>query len=123
VPGSPVIVEAQSFDLYRMSSRYAWNTGLPDVVGWDWHQRQQRAVLPTDFIQRRGVETSAFYEAPDLDEARAFLREYAVRYVVVGPMERAYYPAEGLAKLNALAAQGELEVAYQNPGVTIYAVP
>ena len=123
VAGSPVIVEAQTFDLYRMSSRYAWNTGLPDVVGWDWHQRQQRAALPTDFINLRGIETSAFYETPDLDEARSFLQKYEVRYVVVGPMERAYYPPEGLAKFNALAARGELNVAYQNPGATIYAVP
>ncbi len=145
VEGSPVIVEAQSFNLYRMSSRYAWNTGLPDVVGWDFHQRQERGALPTQFITDRGKEIQAFYCGSDdltleqLDqygpcrEALAypdlgtnwsanFLRKYDVRYIIVGPMERAYYPAEGLAKFDQWAAQGLLKIAHQNPGVTIYEV-
>ncbi|MDW8327214.1 MAG: DUF2298 domain-containing protein, partial [Anaerolineales bacterium] len=61
VDGSPVLVEAQTFELYKMSSRYAWNTGLPNVVGWDWHQRQQRGAAPTQFISRRGAQVSVFY--------------------------------------------------------------
>jgi uncharacterized membrane protein len=145
VKGSPVIVEAQSFALYRMSSRYTWNTGLPDVVGWDWHQRQERGALPTEFITNRGREIQAFYcgteqLAPEqiaeietcreglffpdlgLDWSVKFLRKYDVRYVIVGPMERAYYPPEGLAKFDTLVARGLLKIAYQNPGVTIYEV-
>jgi YYY domain-containing protein len=147
VPGSPVIVEGQTFNLYKMSSRYAWNTGLPDVVGWDWHQRQERGALPTAFITERGREIQAFYcgseqLTPDqlslyencreglvyadqglgLGWAMDFLRKYDVRYIVVGPMERAYYPPEGLAKFDQLAAQGLLSVAHRNPGVTIYEV-
>jgi uncharacterized membrane protein len=145
VKGSPVIVEAQSFNLYRMSSRYAWNTGLPDVVGWDWHQRQERGALPTGFITDRGKEIQAFYCGSDelspdqletyapcrdgliypnlgTDWSLAFLRKYGVRYVIVGPMERAYYPREGLSKFDAMVGRGLLTVAYQNPGVTIYQV-
>jgi uncharacterized membrane protein len=123
VPGSPVIAEAQTFDLYKMSSRYAWNTGLPDVVGWDWHQRQQRAALPTEFIQVRGAETSAFYQTPDVNEALSFLKKYDVRYIVVGPMEKAYYPLAGIAKFETMSAQGQIEAVYQNPGVIVYEVP
>ncbi len=123
VAGSPVIAEAQSFDLYRLSSRYAWYTGLPDVVGWDWHQRQERGAVPTQFITQRGQEVTDFYLNPDPAQALAFLRKYAVRYVIVGPMERAYYTAPGgLSKFDLLVAQGQLLVAYRNPGVTIYAV-
>jgi YYY domain-containing protein len=162
VKGSPVVVEAQSFNLYRLSSRYAWYTGLPDVVGWDWHQRQERGALPTQFITDRGKEIEAFYcagaglaeeqlnpypacidamvnvglgddwlagylsalQSPALgpEWAADFLQKYDARYVVVGPMERAYYPPQGLAKLDELAARGWLTVAYQNPGVTIYQV-
>lgn len=122
VAGSPVIAEGQTFDLYRLSSRYAWNTGLPDVVGWDWHQRQQRGALPTEFITRRGTEVSDFFATPDAGAAEAFLRRYAVGYVIVGPFERAHYPAEGLAKFDQMASGGRLSVAYRNPGVTIYAV-
>jgi len=153
VVGSPVLVEAQTFDLYKMSSRYAWNTGLPNVVGWDWHQRQQRGAAPTQFISRRGAQVSVFYcigmapeqlglwpvcsatlgfdpesasllSDPELADSWAldFIQKYDVRYIVVGPLERAYYPPEGLAKFDRLADEGRLTVVYENPGVTIYEV-
>jgi uncharacterized membrane protein len=153
VAGSPVLVEAQTFDLYKMSSRYAWNTGLPNVVGWDWHQRQQRGAAPTQFISRRGAQVSVFYclgmapeqlglwpvcsatlsfdpesasllSDPKLAESWAldFIQKYDARYIVVGPLERAYYPPEGLAKFDRLADEGRLTVVYENPGVTIYEV-
>ncbi len=37
-------------------------------------------------------------------------------------MERSYYPAEGLAKFERMTGEGQLRIAYQNPGVTIYEV-
>jgi uncharacterized membrane protein len=121
--GSPVIVEAQSFDLYKMSSRYAWNTGLPDVVGWDYHTRQHNGAIPTEFVTVRGSEIITFYTTHSPDEALDFLRRYDARYVIVGPMEQAYYAGSGgLAKFADMAARGDLSVAYQNPGVIIYAV-
>jgi hypothetical protein len=123
VQGSPVIAEAQSFDLYRMSSRYTWNTGLPDVVGWDYHTRQHNAAIPTEFITVRGNEIIAFYSGLDINAALDFVHRYDVRYVIVGPMEQAYYGASGgLGKFDAMVAQGSLQVVYRNPGVTIYAV-
>jgi len=123
VPGSPVIVEAQSFDLYRMSSRYTWNTGLPDVVGWDYHTRQHNAAIPTQFVTDRGNEIIAFYDNLDIAPALAFIHRYNVRYIIVGSMEQAYYASSGgLGKFDAMVSQGSLSVAYHNPGVTIYAV-
>jgi len=120
VAGSPVIVEAQSFDLYKMSSRYTWNTGLPDVVGWDWHQRQQRAAAPTEFITRRGQEVTDFYNTLALDQAVDFIRKYDVEFIIVGPMERAYYPPQALTKFDEMVQGGQLRLAYENPGVKIY---
>jgi len=123
VIGSPVIVEAQSFDLYRMSSRYTWNTGLPAVVGWDYHTRQHNGAVPTEFVTQRGVEVTAFYTTTNPDEALAFLSKYDARFVIVGPMEQAYYRTSGgLDKFDVLVSRGNLTIVYQNPGVIIYAV-
>jgi hypothetical protein len=62
--------------------------------------------------------------SPELgrDWAVGLLHRYGVQYIVVGPLEQAYYPAAGLAKLDALVGQGDLAVAYENPGVVVYAV-
>jgi YYY domain-containing protein len=123
ITGSPVILEAQSPNLYRLSSRYAWNTGLPDVVGWDWHQRQQRAALDTRFITGRGQEIERFYSHASIEGAVAFLRKYQVSYIVVGPLEKAYYLSSGgLGKMDAMAARGFLQEVHRNPGVSIFRV-
>jgi len=45
-----------------------------------------------------------------------------VRYIVVGPLERAYYDEQGLKKFEYMAAEGTLDVAFDNEGVTIYEV-
>ena len=41
VRGSPVVLEAHN-EQYHWSSRIANYTGLPTVLGWPWHQIQQR---------------------------------------------------------------------------------
>ena len=123
IAGSPVVVEAQSPNLYHLSSRYAWNTGLPDVVGWEWHQRQQRAATDTRFITERGRELTRFYTRGDIEEALVFLRKYQVSYIVVGPLEKAYYLSSGgLDKFERMTVQGLLRMVYRNPGVSVYQV-
>ena len=55
--GSPVIVEANTPE-YRWGNRFTIYTGLPGVVGWNWHQRQQRAVVPSEWVTERIDEIS-----------------------------------------------------------------
>lgn len=97
VNGSSVIVEGVAPE-YRWGARFSINTGLPTVLGWNWHQRQQRAVVPDTAVWGRLAEIEDFYNTGDQAEASRFLERYDVKYIVVGQLERAYYSAEGLAK-------------------------
>ncbi len=121
VVGSPTILEGQTVE-YRWGSRYSINTGLPTVLGWNWHQRQQRAVGGDQEVWTRANDVATLYNTLFRDEAKALLDKYQVRYVIVGPLERVYYNRLGLRKFDRMAAEGELEVVYTNPEVTIYEV-
>jgi YYY domain-containing protein len=90
VVGSPVIVEA-SVPEYHWGSRYSIYTGLPTVLGWNWHQRQQRASVGDAPVWSRQAEISEFYATDSIAGAMAFLHKYDVRFVVVGELERDYY--------------------------------
>jgi uncharacterized membrane protein len=100
VQGSPVIVEANTGE-YRWGSRFTIYTGLPGVVGWNWHQRQQREFVPGNDVQARVNEIEAFYLSFDLRLVQDFLQKYQVKYIVVGQLERAYYPGPELDKFEA----------------------
>lgn len=118
VQGSPVIVEANQVE-YHWGTRYTVYTGLPGVVGWNWHQRQQRTITPHEWVFSRVDAVNGFYATADLNEAVDFLARYQVSYIIVGQLERAKYQSEGIAKFE----QGEgvyWKVVYQNQDTTIY---
>jgi uncharacterized membrane protein len=100
VQGSPVIVEANCPE-YRWCTRYTIYTGLPGVVGWNWHQRQQRGFVEPLIIENRIAEINAFFNTVNISEASAFLKKYNVRYIIVGQVENIYYPGTGLLKFEA----------------------
>jgi uncharacterized membrane protein len=95
VEGSPIIVEAIA-PIYHWTGRFSQYTGLPAVIGWDWHQTQQRWGYAGEVSERR-LDTQRFWGDPDPEQALAYLRKYNVSYVVVGTEEVAMYP-QGLAK-------------------------
>jgi len=96
VAGSPVIVEANCPE-YRWCTRFTIYTGLPGVVGWNWHQRQQRTFTPY-LVESRVEDVHAFYNTTEAQEAVRFLRKYNVRYIVLGQLERLEYARAGLDK-------------------------
>ncbi|MBE0699312.1 MAG: hypothetical protein IH586_20505, partial [Anaerolineaceae bacterium] len=100
IPGSPVIVEANVPE-YRWGNRYTIYTGLSGVVGWNWHQRQQRALIPGDWIFARIEAVKEFYNTTRPGDALAFLQRYRVQYIIVGQLERAVYLPAGLDKFAA----------------------
>jgi YYY domain-containing protein len=119
VPGSPVIVEANCPE-YRWCTRFTVYTGLPGVVGWNWHQRQQR-VFTASWVEGRVADVGDFYNSIDVISARQFLERYNVRYIVVGQLERAAYTPEGIAKFERF--EGELwQEAYRDGQTAIYEV-
>jgi uncharacterized membrane protein len=120
VSGSPVIVEGNTPE-YRWGSRFTIYTGLPGVVGWNWHQRQQRSVQPETVVTGRIADIAEFYNTENGNTARGFLEKYDVSYIVVGQLERAFYPGVGLDKFALL--NGTLWHEVYNDGLTaIYEV-
>jgi uncharacterized membrane protein len=97
VKGSPVIVETNTVE-YRWGNRFTIYTGLPGVLGWNWHQRQQRGYLDYSGIEARLKDIPYFYQTVKIEDAMAFLEKYNVKYIILGQMERAYYPGVGLDK-------------------------
>ncbi len=121
ITGSPVIVEANSPNLYRWYTRFTIYTGLPGVVGWEWHQQQQRAVNSPDWVSKRLADINQFYNTVDTDITKQFLNLYHVSYIVVGQLEQVTYRGPGLEKFPAF--NGILwNVVYQDENTTIYEV-
>jgi uncharacterized membrane protein len=100
VEGTPVIVEAQTPE-YRWGARISTNTGLPTILGWAWHETQQRAVLPPATIARRAADVAAIYTNTDMDAVGRILDRYHAEYIYLGALERIYYPGPGLEKFDA----------------------
>ena len=115
--GAPTIVEAEG-NQYCWNGRFSIYTGLPAVLGWPWHQTQQRGNAQP--IQQRASDVAALYETQDWDEAADLLDKYGATYIIVGELERAFYAAGGIAKFEAMAAAGRLHRVYDRDGVRIY---
>jgi uncharacterized membrane protein len=97
-------------------------TGLPTIIGWDWHQTQQRAALANNMVRRRMNDVALLYNTANPDEAMQLMREYDVSYVYVGTQEALYYQPAGLQKFEAMASAGMLRRVFENGDVTIYEV-
>ena len=121
VSGSPVIVEANLRNLYRWGSRISIYTGLPAVVGWEWHQQQQRAILPGSWITERIFEVDEFYTTIDTQRASDFLDKYDVQYIILGQQERGQYKGPGLDKFDEQNGIIWIEV-YRDGDTVIYKV-
>jgi uncharacterized membrane protein len=135
VKGSPVIIEGMGLSpLYNWTGRISINTGLPTVIGWDYHQRQQRSLkYMGDLVGMRVANVNAFYSTPNVSEAVSILRYYNIEYVIVGQYERYRYTiydpvtqvimdSSGIDKFDRMVEMGLLDVAYQEGAATIYRV-
>jgi sugar lactone lactonase YvrE len=117
IRGTPVVLEAQG-PSYQDFGRVSMMTGLPTVLGWEYHV-QQRGNSPGEIARRREA-VEAIYANPSADAIESLLRRYHVGYVFVGPLERRTYPRAGLAKFDT--ARQLFQIVYENPEVRIYRV-
>jgi len=111
---SPVIVEADgdSYTDYNHISAFA---GVPTIVGWGVHEWLWRGGY--DEVAPRREEVKKIYTSTDKNEIRTILTKYAVRYIIIGKLEREKYPdlVEGY-----IASMGT--VAFQSGTTTVYEV-
>jgi uncharacterized membrane protein len=117
IRGSPVVLEGVT-PTYRWGGRVSIYTGLPSIVGWKWHQEQQRWDY-NSAVGRRIADVERIYETPDIDVALRMLARYGVEYVYVGQVERLYYQGDGLDKFEEAT---ELENVFHTDQVDIYRV-
>jgi YYY domain-containing protein len=120
--GSPVVIEGLGYREYLWANRVSIYTGLPTVAGWEWHQVQQRAALSDGMVGWRRNDVRTFYRTANVELAVDVLRRYGVRYIYVGPYERAYYSGPGLDKFADMVTSGQLRTVYDVDGVQIYEV-
>ncbi|MFB6080445.1 MAG: DUF2298 domain-containing protein [Haloferacaceae archaeon] len=127
VPGTPTMVSAPATSrpvpggsYPAPPGMYGWNsspaaslTGVPTVAGWH-HEVGYRGSDP---YLARVRDVDAIYTNAT-GRRRALMREYGVRYVWVGPAERARYGREtfGFARMRGV------ETWVRTPTVTIYRV-
>jgi YYY domain-containing protein len=121
VEGSPVVAELNTFPtLYGWGNRFAMFTGNPAIVGWDFHQRQQRGSASPGAIERRIADVQTAYRTRDPDRAYEIFRRYGAEYLVVGELERAYFP-RGQEKW--ATREGVLwDLVFSNEGTSVYRV-
>ncbi len=118
VNGTPIILEGNR-PIYRWGSRFSIYTGLPTVIGWDWHQTQQRWGYQ-DLVKERLNDVQTMYDNPSPDVTIAMLRAYHVTYVIDGELEQSFYPT-ARAKFDSMVGK-YLSVVYDHDGVRIYQV-
>ena len=120
VKGSPVILEGQTLE-YSWGNRFTIYTGLPSVVGWNYHQRQQRALWANNAVWDRVNSVNEFYLTSDQGYVENYLVQHDIRYIVLGQLERIRYYGDGLQKFDAL--EGVLcDMVYQDGDTIIYKV-
>ncbi len=124
VKGTPVILEAREpASEYKYNLRITINTGLPSLLGWRFHQVQQRTLDPLpNLVNEREANVFAMYNTPDVTLFWNMAKFYNVEYIILGKLERAVSRPEGIQKFVLMEAQGLLEKVYDKNGDQIYRV-
>jgi len=114
--GLPVVAEAVT-PIYRWGSRFSIYTGFPTVIGWTWHQQQQR-VFSHQEINRRVNDVETLYISKDVSAVKAIIKKYDIEYVVLGKIEEIYYYSKDNSFSDTAISKITVPV-YENSGLKI----
>jgi uncharacterized membrane protein len=107
---------------YTPYGRISAMSGQPTVLGWEFHEVQWRGS--SELLGSRLNDIKRLYCARDWLEAEEIIRQYDIRYIFVGDLERsAYTPQACPGGLNEAKFMRSLPVAFQKGDTTIYMVP
>jgi YYY domain-containing protein len=121
-PAGAVVLEAVggSYDIEgRGYGAISAATGRPTVMGWPGHESQWRGGHPEANAQigQREQDVAIMYTSGDAATVTQLLQQYRVRYIYVGPTERATYGEAGLALFAEVADE-----VFREGDVVIYQV-
>lgn len=119
VDGAPVVAETPT-TIYRWGGRVSVYTGLPTIMAWDWHAKQQHWGYVHE-VEARFDDARELFSTMDIRRARALLSTFNVGLIYVGELERSIYAAEALAKFDRMQALGIREI-YRDGDTVIYRV-
>ena len=113
---SGVLVEAVEPDGgdYSIYGRVSMLTGLPAVLGWQYHEVQWRGG--DEEIGSRPEDIAWLYETSDWDEAQGIIDKYNIVYIYLGDLERSTYAVQEQKFLQ------NLPLVFQQGSVVIYRV-
>ncbi len=128
VDGTPVIAEASIGPYRGDGSRFSIALGLPTVLGWDRHERQQR-YYPE--IAQRDADVRRLYNSESIEQKRGIIQEYGIDYLIVGELERKsglpssptelYASAAGIDAFQSMLGS-DLEIVFESNGTVVYRV-
>ncbi len=98
-------------------------TGRATILYWEGHERQWRGDDIDPELSRRRSDVDTIYTTADGEETSALLREYGVRWVVVGPREKEAYGDDAALRMSERANEGRLSLAFTSGEVVIYEAP
>ncbi len=107
--------DRETYRAYGM--RISANTGFPTILG-SLHEGEQR---PMSQLQPRISDVQTMFNSPDVDATTAILAKYGVKYVYIGPAERAFSDPAALPKWEQMVGTA-IDKAFEQGQVTIYKV-
>lgn len=119
--GYPVIAEWYNNE-YNWNSRFSVQTGLPAIVGWANHMRQQYGESLAPEVEYRIAAMQTLYTSDDVDTMRNIIQQYGVKYIIVGLLERENASPAALEQFEAMAQGGELQQVFKSGEAVVYQV-